>query len=318
MRSSTVVRSAPRPGSCSDLVLGALLALAVWLLDRRLKTAKRAQHRLRVSGRRGDSGSHQRRYRALPYALAVGLPRTPSVAAVGRTAMVVRGRETRCSRTVSGSRSEPAWRLSEPAGPARSRRAIAATNGSRRVVLVTSPGSEPSLADVVINLATVCADVGQRVAIVGTEGLAVPADDSELPLSTALTRRNWPSPGVGRRAGEARSDLSTGPVGPADVEDLLGETGVPGVSRLDMRYFVGHPAQVVIRAPEVLVALKQLVDVVILEVPSYLSVHYGEGLTPSRRCRADGGRAPDDEPESRFAGPVPHYDDSGRRWSAWP
>ena len=155
-----------------------------------------------------------------------------------------------------------------------------ATNGSRRVVLVTSPGTEPSLADVVINLAAVCADVGQRVAIVGTEGLAVPEDGSEFPLSTALTRRNWPSPGVGHHAGEARTDLLAGPVSPSDVEDLLGETGVPGVSRLDMRYFVDHPAQVVVRAPEVLIALKQLVDVVILEVPSYLSVHYGEGLTP--------------------------------------
>jgi hypothetical protein len=69
-------------------------------------------------------------------------------------------------------------------------------------------------------------------------------------------------------------------VSPADVQDLLGETGIPGVSRLDLRYFVGHPAQVVVRAPEVLVALEQLVDVVIFEVPSYLSVHHGEGLTP--------------------------------------
>ena len=62
--------------------------------------------------------------------------------------------------------------------------------------------------------------------------------------------------------------------------DLLGETGVPGVSRLDLRYFVGHPAQVVIRVPEVLAALRQVVDVVFLEVPSYLSVHHGAGLTP--------------------------------------
>ena len=64
------------------------------------------------------------------------------------------------------------------------------------------------------------------------------------------------------------------------MEHLLGETGVPGVSRLDLRYFVGHPAQVVIRVPEVLAALRQIVDVVFLEVPSYLSVHHGEGLTP--------------------------------------
>ena len=74
--------------------------------------------------------------------------------------------------------------------------------------------------------------------------------------------------------------LQTGSLDPADVDDLLGDTGVPGVSRLDLRYFVGHPAQVVIRVPEVLAALTAIVDVVILEVPSYLSVHHGEGLAP--------------------------------------
>ena len=35
-----------------------------------------------------------------------------------------------------------------------------------------------------------------------------------------------------------------------------------------------------IRVPEVLAALRQIVDVVFLEVPSYLSVHHGEALTP--------------------------------------
>jgi hypothetical protein len=53
-----------------------------------------------------------------------------------------------------------------------------------------------------------------------------------------------------------------------------------GVSRLDLRYFVSHPAQVVIRAPEVFAALEKIADVVILEVPSILTVHYGQGLAP--------------------------------------
>ena len=64
------------------------------------------------------------------------------------------------------------------------------------------------------------------------------------------------------------------------MEDLLGETSVSSVFRLDLRYFVGHPAQVVTRMPDVLAALRQIVDVVIFEVPSYLSVHHGAGLTP--------------------------------------
>jgi Mrp family chromosome partitioning ATPase len=64
------------------------------------------------------------------------------------------------------------------------------------------------------------------------------------------------------------------------VEELLEDTEVPGVSRLNLRHFVSNPVQVVIRMPEVLAALREIVDVVILEVPSYLTVHHGEGLTP--------------------------------------
>jgi hypothetical protein len=157
-----------------------------------------------------------------------------------------------------------------------------AQHSGRRVVMVASAGPEPTLADVAINLATVCAEIGQRVVLVSTAGLASPGDDSELPQSTPLWWKEWPSPGnvAGLPTRAERGSLLTGPVSPDDVEDLLGDTGVPGVSRLDLRHFVGHPVQVVVRFPEVLAALRQIVDVVILEVPSYLSVHYGEGLTP--------------------------------------
>jgi hypothetical protein len=154
--------------------------------------------------------------------------------------------------------------------------------------MVTSPGAEPTLADVASNLATVSAEVGQQVVLMSTANLSSPPDgpdpedSSELPQSSPLWWRNWPSPQNGdvRSTDAERARLHSGPVSPGDVEDLLGDTGVPGVSRLDLRYFVGHPAQVVIRVPELLTALLQIVDVVILEVPSYLSVHHGEALTP--------------------------------------
>ena len=99
--------------------------------------------------------------------------------------------------------------------------------------------------------------------------------------TTPLWWKSWPSP----RRDDTSSDgpenpLLSGPLNPGDVDDLLGETSVSGVFRLDVRYFVGHPGQVVVRMPDVLAALRQIVDVVILEVPSYLSVHHGEGLTP--------------------------------------
>ena len=160
--------------------------------------------------------------------------------------------------------------------------ALAASGSGRRVVMVASAETEPSLPDVVTNLAAVCAQIGQRVALVSTAGLASPGVEAEMPQSTPLWWKHWPSPGdgAGFPAEKESGSLLSGPLDPTDVENLLGETGVPGVSRLDLRYFISHPTQVVIRVPEVLAALQQIVDVVFLEVPSYLSVHHGEGLTP--------------------------------------
>lgn len=152
----------------------------------------------------------------------------------------------------------------------------------RRVVMVASPDEEPSLADVVTNLATVCAEIGQRVALLSTAGLASPGVEAELPQSTPLWWKQWPSSDTRARLPiqEEQESLLSGPLKADDVENLLGETGVPGVSRLDLRYFVSRPAQVVVRVPEVLGALREVVDVVFLEVPSFLSVHHGAGLTP--------------------------------------
>jgi hypothetical protein len=157
-----------------------------------------------------------------------------------------------------------------------------AKHAARKVVLVTSPGLETSLVDVVMHLASISAEVGQSVVIVGTAGLEVPEDGSGPPLSTPSLGSGWHSSpiGVGLPREDVRARLMNGSVDPADVEERLGDTGVPGVWRLDLRYFIGHPAQAVIRAPEVVAALEKIVDVVILEVPSYLSVHHGEGLTP--------------------------------------
>src|ERR1700730_9465087 len=137
---------------------------------------------------------------------------------------------------------------------------------ARRVVMITSAGPEPSLEDVALSLATVCAETGQRVALISTSGLGSPQDDSELPQTTPLWWKHWPSyPNGAASSTEVEGgSLVAGPLSPADVADRLGETSVPGVSRLDLRYFVEHPAQGVIRVPDVLAALRQLVDVVIL------------------------------------------------------
>jgi hypothetical protein len=140
---------------------------------------------------------------------------------------------------------------------------------------------EPSLPEVALNLATVCAEVGQRVVMLSTANLAVPAESVEEPPMPALWWLQWPAPPGGTTSvEEQRLRLQTDAVQVSDIEALLGESGVQGVSRLDLRYFVKHPAQVVVRVPQIVTVLRKIVDVVILEVPSYLTVHYGEGLTP--------------------------------------
>ena len=152
---------------------------------------------------------------------------------------------------------------------------------NRSVVLVTSPGMEPTLSKVALNLATVCAEVGQRVVLLVTANFGVPAEGAEEPPMPALWWLHWPAPPDGAASvEEQRLRLQSDAVKVSDVEALLSESEVPGVKRLDLRYFVKHPAQVVVRVPQVVTALRQIVDVVILEVPSYLTVHYGEGLTP--------------------------------------
>ena len=148
--------------------------------------------------------------------------------------------------------------------------------------MVTSPGEESTLSDVASNLAAVCAEVGQKVVLLNTAMFGNPAeDDAESPMPP-LWWLNWPAPqNTTKSLEEERLRLQTDEVRSAEIEALLGETGVPGVRRLDLRYFVNHTAQVVMRVPEVIAALEQIVDVVILAVPSYLTVHHGEGLTPS-------------------------------------
>jgi hypothetical protein len=154
--------------------------------------------------------------------------------------------------------------------------------GARSVVMVTSPGEESTLGDVATNLAMVCAEVGQRVVLLNTAIFVNPAEEDAASPMPPLWWLNWPAPQGTTTSPEAeRRRLQTDGVRPAEVEALLGETGVPGVRRLDLRYFVNHTAQVVVRVPEVIAALQQIVDVVILVVPSYLTVHHGEGLTPS-------------------------------------
>ena len=143
-----------------------------------------------------------------------------------------------------------------------------ARHAARSVVMVTSPGTEPSRAAVAVNLATVCAEIGQQVVIVTTDDLDAYVDGLE------------PRRAAGSLSEGEDERRLTGPLTPDDMEEALEDTSIPGVSFLPLQHFVAHTTQVVIRVPEILAALSGVVDVVILEVPSFLSVHYGQGLAP--------------------------------------
>jgi Mrp family chromosome partitioning ATPase len=138
----------------------------------------------------------------------------------------------------------------------------------RTVVMVASPAAEPTRAEVVLNLATVCAEIGQRVAVVTTSGVEA-YDGGTGALAAA-----------GPVVSEDGDRRLIAPLKVSDVQGFLDETQVPGVSLLDLRHFVAHPTQVVIRVPGVLSALREIVDVVILDVPSFLTVHHGQALAP--------------------------------------
>jgi Mrp family chromosome partitioning ATPase len=105
----------------------------------------------------------------------------------------------------------------------------------RSVVMVASPGEEPTRADVSFNLATVCAEVGQRVAIVSTS--------VESEREAAHT--------------DSESDENTVPRGSVeqlDLRNLLGDSAMPKVSLLDLKDLTVHHGQ----------ALAPLTDVVLV------------------------------------------------------
>jgi capsular polysaccharide biosynthesis protein/Mrp family chromosome partitioning ATPase len=123
----------------------------------------------------------------------------------------------------------------------------------RQVVLIVSPGDEPTRASVAANLAKASAEAGQEVAVISTNSILAHED---LPYGTISTPTA------------------------SDVSALLEDTNIPHVSILPLENVVSHSSYLVPMAPAIIGALRDLVDVVIIEVPPLLTVHHGEGLIP--------------------------------------
>ncbi len=125
--------------------------------------------------------------------------------------------------------------------------------GSRKVVLVVSPGTEDTRAVVAANLGAAYGEAGQRVIVISTADI-----DSGHRGARAL----GPPPHVDA----------------ADLQAELQPSRVANVARLSLRPFVGNSGQLVTAGPVIMQAARELADAVIIEVPPLLAVHHGEAL----------------------------------------
>ncbi len=125
--------------------------------------------------------------------------------------------------------------------------------GARKVVLVVSPGTEPTRPQVAANLAAAYAEAGQRVIVISTADIEVG--------------------GLGEVGGNANGEIR-----PEDVESRLEPSSVEHLSSLKLRHFIDNSGQLVDRAPAVLDAARSLSDVVIIETLPLLAVHHAEAL----------------------------------------
>ena len=125
---------------------------------------------------------------------------------------------------------------------------------TRQVVLVVSPGEETARPVVVANLAASYARAGLRVLVMST---------LDVRMSEAVGSASDPT-----------QDVTS-----VDLAVRMQPTLVENVSSVSMSEFVGNSAQLVIRAPGIIRAARELADVVIVEAPPLLAYHDTEALS---------------------------------------
>ena len=132
--------------------------------------------------------------------------------------------------------------------------------GARQVVLVVSPGVEPSRPVLAANLAATYAEAGQRALVITTQ---------DLRSDHVLTERR------------VQANPAGGEIEPADIEANAGPTQVPGVAKLRLDQLLPGPGQLATHSDALLAAARQVADVVIVEAPSVLVAHDAEALMSS-------------------------------------
>jgi Mrp family chromosome partitioning ATPase/capsular polysaccharide biosynthesis protein len=138
----------------------------------------------------------------------------------------------------------PAVPVPMPGGPGTG---LVARRPGRFAILVTSPTDEPSRSLVVVNLAAVFAEAGERVLVATTGGMRTMIEGSQGPL------------------------LSDEPLGDQPDAATLVANARPsqlrGVSSLALGQIFSTPSRLAIQTGELVEAARQVVDVLLLEAP---------------------------------------------------
>ena len=148
-------------------------------------------------------------------------------------------------------------RLPVPVGA----RSVSAPHRSRFSILVTAPTDEPTRSLVVVNLAAVFAEAGDRVLVATTGGMR---------SSIVANGKLAPNAGEG-----PYSDLT-----PAELVANARPSQIPGVSSLALGQLFPNPSKLALNAPALVEAAREVVDVVLWEAP-LLSTQDGTALLPA-------------------------------------
>jgi Mrp family chromosome partitioning ATPase len=242
-------------------VLGAFIAIARVMLDKRIRTASQAANGfgfpviVEIPARPPVSADE----RAAPVDVAMQ-PGSVEAEAFRMLRMSVLFEALADAAAVTdpialalGGNGHGAFGATVPAVPELARRGP----GERHIVLIASPSGEETRAVVAANLAAVYAEAGQRVIIASTADLGV----GQPPMM-----------------GGSEAPLS-GDIRPVDVEARLQPTRVDNVVRLPFTLFLRNSGQLVTRGKELLDAARSVSDVIIVETPDLLSLHHAEALS---------------------------------------
>ena len=137
---------------------------------------------------------------------------------------------------------------------------LARPQRARFSILVTAPSDEPTRSLVVVNLAAVFAEAGDRVLVATTGGMRTNIDGNG----------KMPRPG-------------TGPTPELTASELVANarpSQIPGVSSLALGQLFPNPSKLALNAPGLVEAARDVVDVVLFEAP-LLSTQDGTALLPA-------------------------------------